>query len=50
MAPKVMLNMAELYARGLNNQTAARKVLAAVQARYPDSAFAERAAKLELDL
>lgn len=50
MAPKAMLNMAEIYARGLNNATAARKVLAAVQARYPGTAFADRATLLEMDL
>ncbi len=47
MAPKAMLNMAQLYLTGLNNPTAARKVLAAVKNRYAGTAFAERADEME---
>lgn len=43
MAPKAMLNMAELYVRGLDNPAAAKKVLAAVKNRYPGSAFSDQA-------
>ena len=47
MAPKAMLNMAIIYRDNLGNPEAARKILAAVQTRYSNSAFAEQAESMD---